>query len=202
MSELIEKDEYTALGPERFLDFYDLRIPGYDDVVRFAAWHHRNQRRKYTGKPYIVHPVAVARSLILDSVMRPGCVTEAQIRAAILHDTVEDTEATLQMIRWTFGEEEALLVSDLTTPEDLHGNRAERHEAELRRLKTILPASQTVKYVDIIDNVGSVVQYDPTFAKVYVPEKISAIEVMESGDPVFRRRAMEVCQNALTILRG
>ena len=76
-------------------------------AYEFGAAAHEGQSRK-TGEPYITHPVAVAQELAemhLDS--------EA-IMAAILHDTVEDTEATLDEIEERFGKEVALLVDGVS----------------------------------------------------------------------------------------
>jgi guanosine-3',5'-bis(diphosphate) 3'-pyrophosphohydrolase len=77
-----------------------------ESVVRayeFGADAHEGQTRK-SGEPYITHPVAVAQELA-------EMHLDAQaITAAILHDTVEDTEASLADITEAFGEEVAGLV--------------------------------------------------------------------------------------------
>ena len=81
-------------------------------------------RRKYTGEPYITHPAAVVE------LVRSVPHTEAMLCAAWLHDTVEDTPATLDDIRAVFGDEVAVLVemlTDVSRPED--GVRAERRAA-------------------------------------------------------------------------
>lgn len=90
----------------------DAYIPSHDSEVlqkayEFAAHHHRHQKRK-SGEPYITHPLEVAdilTSLRLDI---------HSITAAILHDTVEDTEATVEDITREFGPQVAELVDGLT----------------------------------------------------------------------------------------
>ena len=85
----------------------DTKIKQIADAYTFGAAAHKGQTRK-TGEPYITHPVAVAQELAdmrLDS--------EA-IMAAILHDTVEDTDATLEEITEQFGGEVALLVDGVS----------------------------------------------------------------------------------------
>jgi len=84
---------------------------------QFATRMHASidQRRKYSGEPYIVHPAAVAKLV--------AGVTDdaAMISAAWLHDVVEDTPATLAQIEIEFGNEIATLVDELTdisTPVD------------------------------------------------------------------------------------
>ena len=68
---------------------------------------HRGQQRK-SGEPYITHPVAVAQIL---ADLGIGAKTVA---AALLHDTVEDTEYTLDLLRADFGDEIAMLVDGVT----------------------------------------------------------------------------------------
>ena len=68
---------------------------------------HSGQKRK-SGEPYITHPVAVAQIL---ADLGIGAKTVA---AALLHDTVEDTEYTLEMVRKDFGDEIAMLVDGVT----------------------------------------------------------------------------------------
>src|ERR1700730_13676594 len=77
------------------------------DAFVFACEHHAAQRRK-SGEDFIVHPVGVARicaSMRLD--------TET-LCAALLHDTVEDTSASIEEVRERFGEEIAAIVDGVT----------------------------------------------------------------------------------------
>jgi GTP pyrophosphokinase len=78
-----------------------------EDAFAFACEHHAAQRRK-SGEDFIVHPVGVARicaSMQLD--------TET-LCAALLHDTVEDTGASIEQVRERFGEEIAGIVDGVT----------------------------------------------------------------------------------------
>lgn len=77
-------------------------------AYRFAADYHRDQRRR-SGEPYINHPVEVA--LILAKDLR---MDEDTICAALLHDTVEDTSASLDQLKALFGETVADLVDGVT----------------------------------------------------------------------------------------
>ena len=72
-----------------------------------AAYHHRDQRRR-SGEPYITHPLAVA-GILADLGM-----TSPTLAAALLHDTVEDTEYSIELLRADFGEEIARLVDGVT----------------------------------------------------------------------------------------
>jgi guanosine-3',5'-bis(diphosphate) 3'-pyrophosphohydrolase len=72
-----------------------------------AERYHRGQRRK-SGDPYITHPLAVA-TILAELGMTPPTLV-----AALLHDTVEDTDYTLDMLRRDFGDEIAALVDGVT----------------------------------------------------------------------------------------
>jgi GTP diphosphokinase / guanosine-3',5'-bis(diphosphate) 3'-diphosphatase len=72
-----------------------------------AEHHHRLQFRK-SGDPYITHPLAVA-TILAELGMTPPTIV-----AALLHDTIEDTEYTLEALRTDFGDEVAALVDGVT----------------------------------------------------------------------------------------
>lgn len=79
-----------------------------EKAIEFATRKHEGQVRKYTGIPYIKHPEEVA------GIMERYGRGEAAIVAAWLHDTVEDTDATLAEVREIFGAEVAEIVDFLT----------------------------------------------------------------------------------------
>jgi GTP diphosphokinase / guanosine-3',5'-bis(diphosphate) 3'-diphosphatase len=85
-------------------------------AIHFSADRHRPQRRKDARKsPYINHPIEVAELL-----WRVGGVRDvAVLLAAILHDTIEDTEATPDEIRSLFGEEVLGIVLECTDDKSL-----------------------------------------------------------------------------------
>ena len=144
---------------------------------KFAYSAHASQKRKYTGDPYIVHPKAVAA--LVESVNG----TDEQIAAAWLHDTVEDTGATIETIGEMFGVAIALLVEQLTDvskPSD--GNRAARKAIDLAHTAKCSPEAATIKLADLIDNSHSIIERDPSFAKVYLGEKKRLLEILRHGD--------------------
>jgi guanosine-3',5'-bis(diphosphate) 3'-pyrophosphohydrolase len=80
-------------------------------AVAFAAEKHKDQRRKdANSSPYINHVIAVASVLAEEG----GVTDEELIMAAILHDTVEDTETTREEIEVHFGKKVASIVSEIT----------------------------------------------------------------------------------------
>lgn len=169
----------TNSGPARLVERAQL----------FATRAHERigQRRKYTGEPYITHPAAVAA--LVASVAH----TPQMLAAAWLHDTVEDTDVSLEDIEREFGCEVAQLVSWLTAHSRSHdGNRATRKRID-RAVLALAPAdAQTVKLADIIDNCSSILEHDAAFAPVYLRECRELVQALVSGDARLREHAAAV----------
>ena len=155
-----------------------------DRALKFATIAHADQKRKYTGKPYIVHPIEVMQ--IVSTVEHD----EAMLAAALLHDVVEDTDIDLDTIRDVFGDDVASLVDDLTDvskPED--GNRKVRKALDREHSAQASARAQTIKLADLISNSSDILENDPKFAKVYLAEKELLLEVLTDGDASLRERA-------------
>jgi GTP diphosphokinase / guanosine-3',5'-bis(diphosphate) 3'-diphosphatase len=98
-------------------------LDGIVAAYEFSAEMHRGQQRR-TGDPYITHPIAVAGILA-------GLHLDAgSIKAALLHDTLEDTPATREQIRERFGDDVALLVDGVSKLDQLHFDSAAEAQAE------------------------------------------------------------------------
>ena len=164
-----------------------------DRALAFATDAHRGigHVRKYTGEPYINHPIEVME------IVRSVDHTEEMLAAALLHDTVEDTPVTHEDIAREFGPIVATFVYELT--DQAHeGNRAARKAAEAVRLGKISPAAQTIKLADFISNTRSIVEHDHGFAMVYLREKLRVLAVMTAGDPVLYAQALRQVEDAKT----
>jgi (p)ppGpp synthase/HD superfamily hydrolase len=158
----------------------------FDEAREFASNAHKGQERKYTGEPYIVHPMQVA------NIVRAVTEDPDMICAALLHDTVEDTHVEIWHIQMAFGLEVAFLVSELTDiskPED--GNRAFRKELDRKHLAGASADAQTIKLADIISNTKSIKEHDPKFWKVYREEMIELLLVLTKGDATLHKIATE-----------
>tara|TARA_B100000575_G_scaffold36630_1_gene24666 strand:+ start:2934 stop:3452 length:519 start_codon:yes stop_codon:yes gene_type:complete len=156
-------------------------------AIWFATQAHAGQTRKYTGEPYVNHPVEVMQLV--------STVTDDPevLAAAILHDVVEDTPATIMNVRIGFTPRVAELVSDLTDvskPED--GNRAVRKELDRQHSAKASPEAQTIKLADLISNSKSIMEHDPKFAKVYMREKSALLEVLVQGHPTLHKQASDI----------
>ncbi|MEW5250566.1 HD domain-containing protein [Microbulbifer sp. 2201CG32-9] len=156
-----------------------------------------DQRRKYTGEPYIRHPVAVA------SIVSEVPHTEAMLAAALLHDTVEDTEISTADIEREFGVEVVELVAWLTDVSRLEdGNRSVRKAIDREHIARATAEAKTIKLADLIDNSRTFVACAPKFAAVYLQEKALLLEVLKEGDESLWLRANEILQSGLRSLAG
>lgn len=97
------------------------------ETVNFAAEKHRKQRRKDPEEtPYINHPIGVARILSYE-----GGVTDIEVlQAALLHDTVEDTETMLEELADKFGADVARIVQEVTDDKSLPKQERKRLQVE------------------------------------------------------------------------
>ncbi len=117
-------------------------------AAHFSADKHRDQRRKGSrSTPYINHPLEVAERL-----NRVAGIEEAAILiAAILHDTIEDTDTTAAEIGGYFGAEVAALVEELTIDKRPHW--LERKRAEMDGAALLSPRAKLIKLSDKTSNV-------------------------------------------------
>lgn len=160
------------------------------EAMLFAREVHKDQRRKYTGNPYADHLAEVA-GIVAAVGDVSGCVTTTEMVAtAWLHDCMEDQGVEHhELIR--FGEYVCYgveMLSDLET-----GNRATRKAASRERLALSPAWVQTIKVADLISNTASIVQHDPSFAKVYLDEKRALLHVLLKAD----QRLMAIARTQL-----
>ncbi len=154
------------------------------EVYSFAAWAHEFRctvtedggphLRKYNHEPYIVHPVAVATIL-----WEHGIRDVRQLAAALLHDTVEDTDVTVAELRKMFGKRIANITDGLTdVNSDRDSSRIIRKEENRLHSAQQDPETLTVKTADIIHNTADITELDPGFAVDYVHEIALLLKVM------------------------
>ena len=139
----------------------------------FSAKVHEGQER-LSGEPYLIHPLEVAGIL---AEMRLDAVT---IAAGLLHDTVEDTLATVEELRDRFGDEVAFLVEGLTKLSKLEWKSAKERQAENFR-KMLIAMSKDIrilliKLADRLHNMRTV-QFMPEDSRRRVAEETEGIYV-------------------------
>lgn len=126
------------------------------EAVMFAAERHRNQRRKDAeASPYINHPIALAHLLAT-----VGAVDDLDVlRAAILHDTVEDTETSEAELRERFGDAVAGIVMEVTDDKSLSKQR--RKELQVEQAPHKSRRAVLVKLADKICNLRDIANAPP-----------------------------------------
>jgi (p)ppGpp synthase/HD superfamily hydrolase len=126
-------------------------------AIDFAARKHRDQRRKdEEASPYINHPISV--SLLLAE--RGGITDPEVLSAAILHDTLEDTDTTSEELEAAFGMRIRKLVEEVT--DDKRLPKAERKQLQIDHACQLSPNAVLIKLGDKISNVLDVTHSPPT----------------------------------------
>jgi len=125
-------------------------------ALDFAARKHRDQRRKgAASEPYINHPAEVAR-LVAEAT---AGVDPVLVIAALLHDTIEDTETTMDELAREFGPEVASLVAEVTDDKSLP--KAERKQLQVKNAPHKSPRAKLIKVADKTSNLRSIVASPP-----------------------------------------
>jgi (p)ppGpp synthase/HD superfamily hydrolase len=158
-------------------------------VAQFAAKAHAGQVRKYNGRPYIEHPMRVAGAVMLRPDVDKGGIGEQIVAAAWLHDTLEDTQATVEQIL-EFGPVTATIVQELTHPPLSMGNRVKRRELYFGKLAGASEEAKIIKMVDRIDNLddmyaefaGGMCEGDALFAELYAHESLLLAGAVGAAD--------------------
>ncbi len=119
------------------------------EAIEFAARAHRNQHRKGTMVPYIIHPLSAAHILI-----DYGCSQEVVV-AGVLHDTLEDTSVTIGELRERFGAKVAGLVEGASEP-DRNDTWEHRKLHTVEYLKKASADVALVSCADKLDNIRSI----------------------------------------------
>ena len=125
-------------------------------ALAFAAHKHRDQRRKDAGaSPYINHPIALA-----DVLVNEGGVSDVEVLcAALLHDTLEDTDTRHQELVDAFGSRVARIVGEVTDDKSL--SSPERKRLQIEHAPKLSAEAKLVKLADKICNLRDIVDRPP-----------------------------------------
>jgi GTP diphosphokinase / guanosine-3',5'-bis(diphosphate) 3'-diphosphatase len=131
-------------------------VPRILQAAAFAADKHRLQTRKdKDATPYINHPLALACLLAYE------CAEQDQtlLSAALLHDTIEDTETTFEEIAGQFGKDVAEIVQEVTDDKSLA--KEERKRLQITHASTASYTAKLVKFADKICNLRDISSSPP-----------------------------------------
>lgn len=151
---------------------------------------HVEQTRQWSGNPYIIHPVRVARMVSLHKELASD---ERHMAVALLHDAIEDRpdirDSLKAAIRSLCGDYVYNMVLELTNPScylPKETLRVEKKKLDFAHIAGISREAKIIKLMDRLDNI-----YDAlapgNFMKKYLPESIELAELCKSADP-------ELCQ--------
>ncbi|MBE6755274.1 MAG: bifunctional (p)ppGpp synthetase/guanosine-3',5'-bis(diphosphate) 3'-pyrophosphohydrolase [Ruminococcaceae bacterium] len=133
--------EYKELREKVIKNFTEEEAKVIDKAYNFAKEAHDGQLR-YSGQPYIIHPVAVATILV------DLCMDYQSVVAALLHDTVEDTDVSLENVKNEYGADIAKLVDGVTKLGKVPLSTKEEEQAENIR-KMLLAMSEDIRVIII-----------------------------------------------------
>ncbi|MBR2827478.1 MAG: bifunctional (p)ppGpp synthetase/guanosine-3',5'-bis(diphosphate) 3'-pyrophosphohydrolase [Erysipelotrichaceae bacterium] len=141
----------------------------FDKALQFAIKAHRGQKRKWTTIPYILHPIEVC------AIVATLSDDDEVLSAALLHDTVEDTDVTMEDIRANFSEKIAMLV-----------------ESETENKRKDLPSDQTWKIRKQESLQRMAEMNDNDVKKLWLADKLSNIracfrDYVHEGDDLWKK---------------
>ena len=124
-------------------------------ATQFAALKHCDQRRKDGKTPYIIHPISVA--MILSEI---GSIEDPEIlSAALLHDTLEDTDTSAHELDKNFGSRVRIIVEELTDNDMLTFSQSKQMQIE--NAPYLSKDATLVRIADKISNVSDVIENPP-----------------------------------------
>lgn len=139
------------------------------DAVEFAAFKHRNQRRKDSAKtPYINHPIEVMTLLknaikcqpdLLDK-LKETKVTEVELYiGGLFHDLIEDTDTTAKELSTQFGD--VIMTIVLECSDDKSLTKILRKKLQIEHVEIVSLAAKLVKLADKYSNIGGLLHNPP-----------------------------------------
>lgn len=141
-------------------------------ALAFAINKHSGQTRKFSGKAYVSHPISVAKRL------KKFTSDSNLIAAAYLHDTVEDTDTTLDEIKTEFNARVASIVKELTSSGD-GIKELGKQEYLARKMGSMSTDALTLKLTDRLDNVSDA--GSAKFKSKYGKETRFILDRLEAG---------------------
>ena len=152
--EMVANLNYNVLKESAEQEKHDL-ISLLFKALAFSAEKHRTQKRKDIDKsPYINHPIALANILA-----KRWVIDENVLCAAILHDTIEDTETTADELRKNFGEKITSIVLEVSDDKSL--DKEVRKQLQIDHAASLSKEAKLVKLADKIANITDIINTPP-----------------------------------------
>lgn len=139
----------------------------YIEAIEFATKAHDGQNRRFGSKePYICHPVRASRIVLEATEVFPLERRMKLAIATVLHDIIEDTTASANLVEDTFGRDIRLLVESVTKNTTLP--KADKEVEFLLRFKQSTVDTVMIKLADRLDNLNSMAHAPADFKRKYV----------------------------------
>jgi guanosine-3',5'-bis(diphosphate) 3'-pyrophosphohydrolase len=136
---------------------HEPELLGVLEALAFSAARHRHQKRKgKLASPYINHPIDVALVIVREG----GITTAPVLTAALLHDTIEDTDTTHDELTERFGHEVANIVLEVS--DDPRLSKAEQRRRQELGAASLSYGAKLVRIADKISNVRDLVDDPPS----------------------------------------
>ncbi len=182
------KELYQKLCDQLRADGRNYDFDKIERAFEFAKAHHINQRRT-SGEPYVCHPLHVA--IITHELGLDG----DSVIAALLHDTIEDTEATFDTVREQFGRSVAELVDGVTKIGQIPYSSKEEAQIEyLRKMFFAMAKDLRVIIIKLADRLHNVRTLDAVSSSKQLRV---ALETMEIYAPLAHRLGMQKIKSEL-----
>lgn len=141
----------------------------------FATQKHKDQIRKFSGEEYVEHPKRVAK--IIEKFKKSSKLDQL-VKAAFLHDTLEDTNTTLYDLKKLYGGLVASLVKELTSDDNkiMKVGKAAYLSDKMNKMSSW---GLVIKLADRLDNVSDIKIASPGFAKKYSKETNFILKSLE-----------------------
>lgn len=134
-----------------------------EEIIEFIKNKHAGKMRKFSKEPYSVHPIRVAETL------KQMNENNNLIKAAYLHDTIEDTNTTFEEISEKFGLKVANLVKELTSDQSAIKEMG-KAQYLTKKMNSMSMEALTLKLADRLDNVSDLNASDLEFTRKYLKE--------------------------------
>jgi len=158
------------------IEICDLVNENVVDVAKYASQKHKGQTRS-DGLPYITHPMQVANNIIK---YKSSHNIDALVKAALLHDTIEDTDTTHKDLEKLFGGLVASLVKELTSDKDKI-KKIGKTEYLTKKMVQMSSYALVIKLADRLDNVSDIkTAKTPEWRRKYKLETETILKRLES----------------------
>lgn len=156
-------------------------------AARLAIEYHGDQERKWTGEPYYNHPIEVTKLLI-----EHHWVDDDTSAAAMLHDTLEDTDISGGLIQMRCGHKTVRIVRELTNTTRFPNDKEKQTEINLKRLASASREAKLIKAADVLHNSRDIVKSNPSYAPKYLIKKARTLQAIKTNSDIWLKAEVEM----------